>query len=141
MRTAQARRRQKKAKAVSFATQALQAGFSALLGSNGEPLTFRDVAIDGVVNRDPFSKTIRTPDFDPKDNATIRIKSADVATVPRAGEEFVDYYGIAHRVEKVKRLCDFVDCECRTSEPLYALLTTEEGIQLATESGALLQAG
>jgi hypothetical protein len=125
---------------MSLATTLLAAGFNALLATNGEPLVFRDAELTGVVNRDPFAKVVRTPDFNPRDNSTIRIRTSDVSSVPRAGEEFVDRAGMAHRVEKIKRLGDWLDCECKTSDPLFALLTTEEGIQLATASGALLQA-
>jgi hypothetical protein len=126
---------------VSFASTLLLSGFGVLSGTNGEPLNFRGETVYGIVNRDPFAKVIRSPDFNPRDTSEIRLKTAALASVvPRSGEEFVDGYGIAHRVATVRRLGDFYTCECVVSEPLYGLLLNAEGQQLANDEGDLQQA-
>lgn len=122
------------------AAQLIRTGFATLLATNGEPLQFRGASVRAVVNRNPFDRIIRTPDFDPRDAAEIRIRSSDVSTIPRPGEEFVDEYGIAHRIQTAKRLPDCYTCTCQSSDPANPGIATEEGILITTEDGQVIQA-
>ena len=119
-------------------TSALRSGFLALLSCSGERLQIRGAEVTGVVDRDPFSKIVRSIDFNPRDNSRVRLLDTALSALPRPGEEFIDLSGQSHRVEIVKRLGGFVDCECVSSTPLFEIITTHEGEMLATFEGEVI---
>lgn len=125
---------------MSALNDALNDAFAVLLGTNGEPVLFRGAVVEAVVNRDPFDRIVKTPDFDVRDASEIRIRIADATDTPRAGEEFQDDYGIIHRIQTVKRLGLFHTCRCKTSDSLFDLLATEDPLLFGTEEGDALQA-
>lgn len=113
----------------------------ALRSTNGEPLLFRGAVLQALVNRSPFDRVIRTPDFDPRDASRIEIRADEVDAIPRAGEEFIDANGISHRIESVRRAAPFYRCECVSAEPVLPFVATEGGAILLTEAGEALQIG
>ena len=125
---------------MSALNDALNDAFTALLGTNGESVLFRGAVVQAVVNRDPFDRIVKTPDFDVRDASEIRIRIADETATPRPGEEFQDDYGIIHRIQSVKRLGLFDTCRCKTSDSLFDLLATEDPLLFGTEEGDALQA-
>jgi hypothetical protein len=102
---------------MSQGATALSEGFSALLDTNGETLTFRSAELRAVVNRDPFDKRPQgnVPDFKPHDNSAVEFLSAAVGAPPAAGEHFVDEFGHKHRIQSVKRLGNVTRCNCEVS--------------------------
>jgi len=121
-------------------------GFNLLLKSNGERVHFRKAFYVAVVNRDPFSKVVRTPDFDPRDNSEIRFRTDalqehewDNRSIPKVGEYFVTDDGFDHRILEVKRLGQFVTCRCQMSTTCGDYLRNESGEFLQNEDGSLLK--
>lgn len=126
---------------MTFAERALQGAFKAIRSTNGEPLLFRGAVVKGLVNRTPFDRVVRTPDFDPRDASRIEFDAAEIDGVPRAGEEIIDTRGMLHRVQTAKRVAPFYACECVSSEPTNPILATEGGALILTEGGEALQTG
>lgn len=125
---------------MSGALEALNDAFDVLLGSNGEPLSFRDSEVMGLVDRAVEDRFARSPDFDLRDASEIRIRLSDVSTKPTASEEFSDTYGIIHRITSVKRLGEWYTCRCRVSDSAIDLIATEDPELFSTENGDALQA-
>lgn len=97
------------------AETALQQGFNALADQ------FSQVELDGVslpalVNSiDPRER--REPNFDPRADSVILLKTADLESVPAAGESFLDSAGRYHRVLWTSHRGDFLRCYCHVSNP------------------------
>lgn len=104
---------------MSQGATALTEGFAALLESNGETVTFRGADLRALVNRDPFEKKQQgqVPDFKAHDTSSIEFPASAVAATepPRAGESFTDQFGHSHRIQSVKRMGDWVRCNCEVS--------------------------
>lgn len=106
-----------------IANPLLRSGFQVLLRTNGENLSFRGTTVRAVVNRNPFDRVVRTPDFDPRDASEIRLFMSAVDAKPRAGEQFVDENAVGHRVQTVKSLHDVHTCTCQSCEVGTAFAT------------------
>ena len=102
---------------MSAASAALNAGIDALLSAAGESVTFRDATITALIDREPFRRTIRTPDFNARDISVVELRSEDVDSIPEAGETFEDEEGLRHRIQFVSRRGGTYRCECKVTEP------------------------
>lgn len=122
-------------------TRALDTGFNVLLVNNGEQVIFRSGFVRAVVNRDPFDRIVRTPDFDPRDSSEIRLKASELSEYPRPGEEFTDENGAGHRVQTVKNIGQFYTCRCLMNQPDPSGISTEESDLFLTEDLEAIQAG
>jgi hypothetical protein len=100
---------------MSAQSQLLSAAFVGLSEFAGELLTFRGASVRGLVNRDPFARTVRTPDFDPRDASVISLAASAITPVPATGEYFIDAAGLRHRVETVQRIDHVLHCSCVVS--------------------------
>ena len=103
---------------MSAAIDALNSGFSALLATNGEPLTLTrgdasTVQMTAIVNRLPGDDKPDRPEFTPRDVSEIRTRIG--AVLPKVGEYFTDAYGLVHRIRSLQRLGEFVTFHCKTS--------------------------
>lgn len=88
---------------MNAADTVLARGFSALLETSGDVLTFRGSAVSAVVNWVPFEdKTFAdTPDFSVKSTSRIEVKQSSVSSSPKVGETFTTPDGRFHRVQSV----------------------------------------
>lgn len=120
--------------------RSLETGFNVLLANNGETLIFRSEFVRAVVNRDPFDRVVRTPDFDPRDSSEIRIKVSALSEYPRPGEEFTDETGAGHRVQTVKNIGQFYTCRCLMNMPNPEGISTDEPDLILTEDLEAIQA-
>lgn len=131
---------------LSPAERVLKAGFSTQLRTNGERVHYEKVFYRAIVNRDPFAKSVRVPDFDPRDVSEIRFRidnlssdSWDNRSLPVVGKHFVTDDGIDHRIMEVKRLGQFVTCLCRSATTCGNYLRNENGEFLQNEDVSLLK--
>ena len=124
----------------SAASTLLRAGARALRASHGESVTFRGDPLTVTIDRDPFRRAVKTPDFNPRDLSVIRVDADDVDTIPAAGDIFIDEEGLVHRIQTVHRRGGDFDCECKVTAP-PATLTDGGGNPLLTGSGAALLTG
>lgn len=125
---------------MSAASAALSAGFDALLGACGESVTFRGATITAVIDRDPFRRVLKTPDFNPRDQSVVEIQAEDVASIPTAREVFEDEEGLRHAIQFVSRRGGTYRCECKVTDRPPALLTGA-GLPLLAGAGGPLMPG
>lgn len=101
---------------MSAASDSLDAGFDVILGTNGESVTFRGVAVTVLVDRTPWDRVVKTPDFNARGQSRIEVRIDALDGAPQVGEEFLDGNSMAHRVQDVPGLRGaWYVCECRVA--------------------------
>jgi hypothetical protein len=113
----------------------LSAGFATLLNSNGEVLIFRGTEIKAIVNRNPFTRNVRQPDFDKRDGSEIRFFMDAVSSPPEVGEYYTDERGGQHRIQTVRLLHDVYTTENQVSQAEGNTIATEADSLWVTEAG------
>lgn len=101
---------------MNLADSALAEGFTSLLATAGEEVTFRAGTVLALVNRTAYADAKREqnlPDFDANAISRIEIALADVTGRPKAGETITDSREVTHRIKRVTHtgLAWSLDCE------------------------------
>jgi len=97
------------------AETALLAGFNEL-ASQFSNVTLDGESLSALVNSiDPRER--REPNFDPRADSVILLKTANLDEVPAAGKSFIDAGGRYHRVLWTSHRGDFLRCYCHVSNP------------------------
>jgi hypothetical protein len=125
---------------MSVASQLLSRAFTALRSTNGETVIFRGAEVLAIINRDPFAKNVKTPDFNPKDTSRIEFETSQVNGIPRVGEDFIDGYGLMHRVQSVRRNGETYVAQCEVYDLPGQALRDETPEFITNEDGIVLQA-
>jgi hypothetical protein len=100
---------------MSIAQNLLTAGFSSILGTNGETLTFRGASLTGLVHRNlDFNEFNQTPGVPSGDSTFIEVKTSAMSN-PLIGEQLTDAYGARHRIARIKKVTAWWRLECITS--------------------------
>jgi hypothetical protein len=107
---------------MSLASAARLRGFTVLLSTGGEDLTYSDgetdVELVAVVNRrtDITNKAPQMPNFSVQDETTIELLKTAMPMVPLSGQTFFDAFGHAYRIGSVKRGEHTYLCTCKGSD-------------------------
>ena len=97
-------------------------GFQVLLGTDGEPLTYKGSSMNALVDRNidvnELQKLSRegAVDFEPFGMTRIEFLKSQVPTRPTAGETFADAIGYTHRVRYVLGTDITWKCYCQQYE-------------------------
>jgi hypothetical protein len=103
---------------VSPAAAIRVSGFQVLLGTDGEPLTYKSWSIKALVDRNIDVNELGklAIDFEPFGMTRIEFLKSQLATRPEAGETFVDGIGYTHRVRYVLGTDITWKCYCQQYE-------------------------
>jgi hypothetical protein len=86
---------------MSLATDVLTSGFTALLESNGEAVTFRGVSVTAIVKRDEDKPQRQNqPNFKPKLEWRIEVRESAIGSPPLVGESFTTENGYGCRIKE-----------------------------------------
>jgi|ERR1051325_1335800 hypothetical protein len=101
---------------MSIASEALAEGFTALLESNGEGVTFRTLPVTVLINRFfPDEERGVKPNLVARRASEVEVRFIDIASIPRAGEVFEDSQGLFHRVTTTEERQETWLCKCEVS--------------------------
>jgi len=93
---------------------------SALLATNGEPLTYANVSVAGLVNRDAVKVATNlrrlfgseSITFDTIGSTMIEVLFTGMSAAPAVGNSFLDGLGFRHRVQRVAQTDISWQCFC-----------------------------
>ena len=94
-------------------------GFQVLLGTDGEPLTYKSSSMKALVDRNIDTNELQklgAIDFEPFGMTRIEFLKSQVPTRPTAGETFADAIGYTHRVRYVLGTDITWKCYCQQYE-------------------------
>lgn len=99
---------------MSLAQNLLDAGFTSLLGTNGEALTYGSSTVTAVVNRNlEFSTRFNlTPGMPSADTAMVELLASALASQPQIGQHFTDANNNRLRIIRWKRINNWYRIEC-----------------------------
>lgn len=101
---------------MSNAADVLTSGFTALLESNGEAVTFRSASVTAIINRNVNEpQRPNQPNFNARLMTEVELLKSAVATIPVAGEIFVDEDNYSHRIQQVASRGICWICQCSVS--------------------------
>ena len=103
---------------MSQATDVLTSGFTALLESNGEAVTFRSASVTVIVNRNVNEpQRPQQPNFSARLATEVELLKSAVESIPLAGEAFLDSDGYSHRIQMVASRGICWICQCSVYKP------------------------
>ena len=91
-------------------------GYSALLKTHGEALTFRSGTVTALVVRGQPDAYGGDVDFTAREASRVVLRKSDLTPIPAAGETFTDSNGYHHAIEVVELIGLIVVCTCNTAE-------------------------
>lgn len=104
---------------MSLADDALKEGFTSLLATAGEEVTFRTGAVTALVDRTAYTDPKREkqlPDFDANAISRIEFAIEDITGRPKTGEIITDSREINHRIKRVTHTGLAWACDCEVLE-------------------------
>lgn len=101
---------------MNAADTALTAGFTELLATAGDSVTFRGLPVSAVVLwiSGPDNQAGQFPAFDPDATASIEVRLSALKTPPKVGESFVTEGPRYHRIKTVRFTGYSWRCDCET---------------------------
>lgn len=102
---------------MNAADTALAKGFTVLLATAGDPVTFRNATVSAVVNWTPLPDVPfgDAPDFSTRSVSRIEIPFAAVSPAPRAGEVITTEGPKYHRIQRVTFNGSAYQCDCEVT--------------------------
>jgi hypothetical protein len=95
----------------------LTAGFTDLLATAGDSVTFRAVTVSAVIDWTPFADkpSIDVPEFSTRASSRIEIPSASVSPAPKVGEVIQSAGPVYHRIQAVNFNGYAYACDCEVT--------------------------